>query len=40
MNTRFVIVGVLLGIVVTLAVIVGSPANPLSLDFGGVDAAR
>ncbi len=34
MNTRFVIVGVVLGIIVTLAVIVGSPA------IGGFDALR
>jgi|TARA_B100001142_G_C13937605_1_gene501869 hypothetical protein len=40
MNKRFVIVGVVLGIVVTIAVIIGSPANPLNLDFGGMDAAR
>jgi hypothetical protein len=40
MNLRFVIVGVILGIAVTIAVIVGSPANPLNLDFGGMDAVR
>jgi len=40
MNTRFVLVGIVLGIAVTIAVIVGSPANPLNLDFGGMDAAR
>ena len=40
MNTRFVLVGIALGIVVTIAVIVGSPANPLNLDFGGMDASR
>ena len=40
MNTRFVIVGIVLGIAVTIAVIVGSPANPLNLDFGGMDASR
>jgi hypothetical protein len=34
MNKRFVIVGVLLGIVVTLAVIIGSPA------IGGFDTLR
>ena len=40
MNPRFVLVGIALGIVVTIAVIVGSPANPLNLDFGGMDAGR
>jgi len=40
MNTRFILVGIVLGIAVTIAVIVGSPANPLNLDFGGMDAAR
>jgi hypothetical protein len=40
MNTRFVLVGIALGIVVTIAVIVGSPANPLNLDFGAMDASR
>jgi hypothetical protein len=40
MNTRFVIVGITLGIVITFAVIIGSPANPLGLDFGGMDAQR
>jgi len=34
MNKRFVIVGVLLGIMVTLAVIIGSPA------IGGFDSLR
>ncbi len=34
MNTRFIIVGVTLGIVVTLAVIIGSPA------LGGFDVMR
>ena len=34
MNKRFVIVGVALGIVITLAVIIGSPA------LGGFDAMR
>lgn len=34
MNKRFVIVGIMLGILVTFAVIVGSPA------LGGFDAAR
>ncbi len=34
MNTRFIIVGVTLGIVVTLAVIIGSPA------LGGFDVIR
>ncbi len=34
MNKRFVIVGVVLGIIVTLAVIIGSPA------IGGFDAMR
>ena len=34
MNTRFIIVGVALGIVVTLAVIIGSPA------LGGFDVMR
>jgi len=34
MNTRFVIVGVVLGILVTLAVIIGSPA------LGGFDSMR
>jgi|TARA_B100000809_G_scaffold206890_1_gene209085 hypothetical protein len=40
MNTRFVLVGIVLGIAVTIAVIVGSPANPLDLGFGGMDASR
>ena len=40
MNTRFVVVGIVLGIAITIAVIIGSPANPLNLDFGGMDAAR
>jgi len=40
MNKRFVLVGIALGIVVTFAIIIGSPANPLNLDFGGLDAAR
>lgn len=34
MNKRFVIVGITLGIIVTFAVIIGSPA------LGGFDAAR
>jgi len=34
MNKRFIIVGVVLGIVVTLAVIIGSPA------LGGFDSLR
>ena len=34
MNTRFVIVGALLGVIVTIAVILGSPA------LGGFDAMR
>ena len=34
MNNRFVIVGVALGIIVTLAVVIGSPA------IGGFDAMR
>ena len=40
MNMRFVIVGISLGILVTIAVIIGSPAIPLNLDFGGIDASR
>ena len=40
MNKRFIIVGVLLGTLVTFAVIIGSPANPLDLDFGGFDSFR
>ena len=40
MNTRFVIVGIILGVAVTFAVIIGSPANPLNLDFGGMDQSR
>jgi hypothetical protein len=40
MNMRFVIVGVMLGIAITIAVIIGSPANPLNLEFGGMDAQR
>ena len=40
MNMRFVIVGISLGILVTIAVIIGSPANPLNLDFGGLDGGR
>jgi hypothetical protein len=40
MNKRFVLVGIALGIVVTFAIVIGSPANPLNLDFGGLDAAR
>jgi hypothetical protein len=39
MNTRFVLVGIALGITITIAVIIGSPANPLNLDFGGMDAS-
>jgi hypothetical protein len=34
MNKRFILVGVVLGIIVTLAVIIGSPA------IGGFDALR
>ena len=40
MNTRYVIVGITLAIVITFAVVIGSPANPLGLDFGGMDASR
>jgi len=40
MNKRFIVVGVVLGIAVTFAVIIGSPANPLDLDFGGFDSLR
>ena len=40
MNPRFILVGIALGIVITIAVIVGSPANPLNLDFGAMDASR
>ena len=40
MNTRFVLVGIVLAIAVTIAVIVGSPANPFDLDFGGIDGKR
>ena len=40
MNMRFVIVGISLGILVTIAVIIGSPANPLNLDFGAMDQSR
>jgi len=40
MNMRFVIVGIGLGIIVTFAVIIGSPANPLNLDFGAMDQLR
>ena len=40
MNMRVVIVGISLGILVTFAVIIGSPANPLDLDFGGMDQSR
>ena len=40
MNMRFVIVGISLGILVTIAVIIVSPANPLNLDFGGMDQSR
>ena len=40
MNMRFVIVGISLGILVTFAVIIGSPANPLNLDFGAMDQSR
>jgi len=40
MNMRFVIVGVGLGIIITIAVIIGSPANPLDLDFGAIDQNR
>ncbi len=32
MNMRFVIVGIGLGILVTLAVIIGSPAGPIGFD--------
>jgi hypothetical protein len=40
MNKRFIIVGISLGILITIAVIIGSPANPLNLDFGAMDASR
>ena len=40
MNMRLVIVGVGLGLIVTFAVIIGSPANPLNLEFGGFDTLR
>ena len=40
MNPRFILVGIALGIVVTIAVIVGSPANPLGLEWGAMDAQR
>ena len=40
MNTRFVIVGVALAIVITIAVIIGSPAKPLGLEWGAMDAQR
>ena len=40
MNTRFVIVGIVLGIAITIAVIIGSPANPLDLSFGGIDGQK
>jgi hypothetical protein len=40
MNTRFVIVGIVLGIGITIAVIIGTPANPFDLDFGGIDGKR
>lgn len=40
MKTRFIFVGVALAIVIVFAVIIGSPANPLNLDFGAADAAR
>jgi hypothetical protein len=32
MNKRFVIVGVLLAIIITVAVIIGSPAGPIGFD--------
>ncbi len=40
MNKRFILVGIALGIVVTIAVIIGSPANPLDLDWGSIDQSR
>ncbi len=40
MNKRLVLVGILLGSVITFAVIIGSPANPLDLDFGAIDQNR
>jgi hypothetical protein len=40
MNTRFLAVGIILAIAITFAVVIGSPANPLNLDFGGMDASR
>jgi hypothetical protein len=40
MNTRFLSVGIILAIAITFAVVIGSPANPLNLDFGGMDASR
>ena len=40
MNTRYVVVGVVLGIAITCAVIVGSPANPLNLEWAAWDANR
>jgi len=32
MNKRFVIVGVVLAIIVTIAVVIGSPAGPFGFD--------
>jgi hypothetical protein len=40
MNKRFIIVGIVLGIVVTIAAIIGSPANPLELDWASIDQNR
>jgi len=40
MNMRFVVVGVVLGIAITCAVLIGSPANPLDIEWGAMDAQR
>jgi hypothetical protein len=40
MNKRLVLVGIVLGSMITFAVIIGSPANPLNLEFGGFDTLR
>ena len=40
MNKRFILVGISLGILIAIAALVGSPANPLNLDFGAMDASR
>jgi len=37
---RFVVVGIVLGIAITCAVLIGSPANPLGVEWFGWDGKR